>query len=97
MGNYFIFMEDLNKFYNNISKLLLSSDSECKSLAITYMKSSIPDIPKEKQNFYVDSILELLYGIISQCEYNSFSYEYQLNNVTRFFVLISELKDYLKQ
>ena len=90
-------MEDLNKFYNNISKLLLSSDSECKSLAITYMKSSIPDIPKEKQNFYVDSILELLYGIISQCEYNSFSYEYQLNNVTRFFVLISELKDYLKQ
>ena len=43
-------MNDLNKFYNSIAKLLLSGDSECKSLAITYMKSLIPDIPKEKQN-----------------------------------------------
>ena len=97
MGNYFIFMEDLNKFYNNISKLLLSSDSECKSLAITYMKSSIPDIPKEKQNLCIESELELIYNIINQCENNPFRYEYQLNNVTRFFVLIRELKDYLKQ
>ena len=90
-------MEDLNKFYNNIAKLLLSGDPECKSLAITYMKSLIPDIPKEKQNPWIAYKLELLYGIISQCEYNPFNYEYQLNNVTRFFVLIGELKDYLKQ
>lgn len=40
-------MNDLNKFYNNIAKLLLSDDPECKSLAITYMKSSIPDILKK--------------------------------------------------
>ena len=95
MGNYFIFMEDLNKFYNNIAKLLLSGDSECRSLAITYMKSLIPDIPKEKQNSCVNSILELLYTIINQCENNPFRYEYQLNNVTRFFILIGEIKNYL--
>ena len=97
MGNYFIFMNDLNKFYNTIAKLLLSGDPECKSLAITYMKSLIPDIPKEKQNSCVNSILELLYNIIKQCENNPFQYEYQLNNVTRFFIFIGELKDYLKQ
>ena len=77
MGNYFIFMEDLNKFYNNIAKLLLSGDSECRSLAITYMKSLIPDIPKEKQNFWIVYKLELLYTIINQCENNPFRYEYQ--------------------
>ena len=90
-------MKDLNKYYNNIAKLLVSGDPECKSLAITYMKSLIPDIPKEKQNFYADSILELLYIIIKQCENNPFCYEYQLNNVTRFFILIDELKNYLEQ
>ena len=97
MGNYFIFMNDLNKFYNNIAKLLLSGAPECRSLAITYMKSLIPDIPKEKQNSCVNSILELLYNIIKQCENNPFRYEYQLNNVTRFFILIGEIKDYLEQ
>ena len=96
MGNYFIFMNDLNKFYNNVAKLLLSGDSECKSLAITYMKSLIPDIPKEKQNSCVTSILEMLYNIIKQCENNPFRYEYQLNNVTRFFILIGELRGYLQ-
>ena len=96
MGNYFIFMNDLNKFYNNIAKLLLSGDPECKSLAITYMKSLIPDIPKEKQNSCVNSILELLHNIIKQCENNPFNYEYQLNNVTRFFILIGELRGYLQ-
>ena len=90
-------MEDLNKFYNNVAKLLLSGDPECKSLAITYMKSLIPDIPKEKQNSLIAYKLELLYGIISQCEYNPFSYEYQLNMVTRFFIFIGELRDYLEQ
>ena len=95
MGNYFIFMNDLNKFYNNIAKLLLSGDSECRSLAITYMKSLIPDIPKEKQNFWIVYKLELLYTIINQCENNPFRYEYQLNNVTRFFILIGEIKNYL--
>ena len=90
-------MEDLNKLYNNVAKLLLSSDSECKSLAITYMKSLIPDIPKEKQNSCVTSILELLYIIIKQCENNPFRYEYQLNNVTHFFAFIEDLKDYLQQ
>ena len=89
-------MNDLNKFYNSIVKLLLSGDPECRSLAITYMKSLIPDIPKEKQNFYVDSILELLYNIIKQCENNPFQYEYQLNNVTRFFIFIGNLKNYLE-
>ena len=88
-------MEDLNKLYNNVAKLLLSGDSECKSLAITYMKSLIPDIPKEKQNSCANSILELLYNIIKQCENNPFRYEYQLNNVTRFFIFIGELRDYL--
>ena len=97
MGNYFIFMEDLNKFYNNIAKLLLSGDSECRSLAITYMKSLIPDIPKEKQNLCIESELELIYNIINQCENYPFDYEYQLSMVTRFFILIGELKDYLKQ
>lgn len=90
-------MEDLNKFYNNIAKLLLSRDSECKSLAITYMKSLIPDIPKEKQNLCIESELELIYNIINQCENYPFDYEYQLSIVTRFFILIDELKDYLKQ
>lgn len=80
-------MKDLNKLYNNIAKLLLSGDPECKSLAITYMKSSIPDIPKEIQNSCVASILELLYNIIKQCENNPFSYEYQLKYVTRFLLL----------
>ena len=89
-------MEDLNKFYNNIAKLLLSGDSECRSLAITYMKSLIPNIPKEKQNPWIAYKLELLYNIINQCENNPFQYEYQLNNVTRFFILIDELKNYLK-
>ena len=89
-------MNDLNKFYNNIAKLLLSGDPECKSLAITYMKSLIPDIPKEKQNTYITYNLELLYGIISQCEYNPFRYEYQLNNVTHFFTFIGNLKNYLE-
>ena len=89
-------MNDLNKFYNNIAKLLLSGDPECKSLAITYMKSSIPDIPKEIQNSCVTSILELLYNIIKQCENNPFSYEYQLKYVTRFFILIGELRGYLQ-
>ena len=79
-----------------MAKLLLSSDSECRSLAITYMKSLIPDIPKEKQNSWIAYKLELLYSIISQCEYNPFRYEYQLNNITRFFVLIDELKNYLE-
>ena len=88
-------MEDLNKFYNNIAKLLLSGDSECRSLAITYMKSLIPDIPKEKQDFWIVYKLELLYTIINQCENNPFHYEYQLNNVTRFFILIGEIKNYL--
>ena len=98
MGNYFIFyMEDLNKFYNNVAKLLLSGDPECSSLAITYMKSLIADIPKEKQNSCVNSILELLYTIIKQCENNPFRYEYQLNNVTRFFIFIGELRSYLQQ
>ena len=97
MGNYFIFMNDLNKFYNTIAKLLLSGDPECKSLAITYMKSLIPNIPKEKRSPWIVYKLELLYGIISQCEYNPFCYEYQLNNVIRFFTLIEEIKDYLKQ
>ena len=90
-------MEDLNKFYNNIAKLLFSGDPECKSLAITYMKSLIPDIPEDKQDFWIAYKLELLYTIINQCENNHFSYEYQLNNVTRLFVLISELRDYLKK
>lgn len=89
-------MNDLNKFYNNVVKLLLSRDSECKSLAITYMKSLIPDIPKEKQNSCVTSILKLLYNIIKQCKNNPFSYEYQLNNVTRFFILIGDLRSYLQ-
>ena len=89
-------MNDLNKFYNNVAKLLLSGDSECRSLAITYMKSLIPDIPKEKQNPWIAYKLELLYNIINQCENNPFQYEYQLNNVTRFFILIDELKNYLK-
>ena len=61
------------------------------------MKSLIPDIPKEKQNSCVNSILELLYIIIKQCENNPFCYEYQLNSVTHFFGLIGELKDYLQQ
>ena len=89
-------MNDLNKFYNNVAKLLLSGDPECKSLAITYMKSLIPDIPKEKQNSCVNSILEMLYNIIKQCENNPFCYEYQLNNVTRFFIFIGELRGYLQ-
>ena len=96
MGNYFIFMNDLNKFYDNIAKLLVSRDSECRSLAITYMKSLIPDIPKEKQNFYVDSTLELLYNIIKQCENNPFRYEYQLNNVTLFFLSYKRTKRLFK-
>ena len=79
-----------------MAKLLVSRDSECRSLAITYMKSLIPDIPEEKQNFYVDSILELLYIIIKQCENNPFRYEYQLNNVTHFFTFIGNLKNYLE-
>ena len=73
-------MNDLNKFYNNIAKLLLSGDSECKSLAITYMKSLIPDIPEEKRNSWIAYKLELLYTIINQCENNPFHYKYQLNN-----------------
>ena len=90
-------MEDLNKFYNNIAKLLLSGDSECRSLAITYIKSLIPDIPKEKQNLRIESELELIYNIINQCENYPFDYEYQLNNVTRFFIFIGELRSYLQQ
>lgn len=90
-------MNDLNKFYNNIAKLLLSGDPECKSLATTYMKSLIPDIPKEKQNLCIESELELIYNIINQCENYPFDHEYQLSIVTRFFILIDELKDYLKQ
>ena len=90
-------MNDLNKFYNSIAKLLLSGDPECKSLAITYMKSLIPDIPKEKQDFWIAYKLELLYTIINQCENNPFQYEYQLNNVTRFFIFIGELRGYLQQ
>ena len=90
-------MEDLNKFYNNIAKLLLSGDSECKSLAVAYMKSLIPDILEEKQDFWIAYKLELLYTIINQCENNPFRYEYQLNNVTRFFIFIGELRSYLQQ
>lgn len=89
-------MNDLNKFYNSIAKLLLSGDSECKNLAITYMKSLIPDIPKEKQNSLIVDKLKLLYIIINRCENNPFHYEYQLNNVTLFFILIGELRDYLE-
>lgn len=97
MGNYFIFMNDLNKFYNNIAKLLLSGDPECKSLAITYMKSLIPDIPKEKQNPYITYNLGLLYDIINQYEKDPVRYECQLDNIVFFFITIVEIKDYLEQ
>ena len=90
-------MNDLNKFYNNIAKLLLLGDPECKSLAITYMKSLIPDIPKEKQNSLIVDKLKLLYNIINQCENNPFHYKYQLNNITLFSIFISKLKNYLQQ
>ena len=89
-------MNDLNKFYNNVAKLLLSNDSECRSLAITYMKSLIPDIPKEKQNFYITYNLELLYDIINQYENELVLYKYQLNNVKLFFIFIGNLKNYLE-
>ena len=90
-------MNDLNKFYNNIAKLLLSGDSECKSLAITYMKSLIPDIPKEKQNPYITYNLELLYNIINQYENDPVRYKCQLDNIIFFFITIVEIKDYLEQ
>lgn len=90
-------MNDLNKFYNSIAKLLLSGDPECKSLAITYMKSLIPDIPKEKQDFYITYNLKLLYDIIYQYENDPIRYECQLDNIIFFFITIVEIKDYLKQ
>ena len=90
-------MNDLNKLYNNIAKLLLAGDSECRSLAITYMKSLIPDIPKEKQNSYITYNLELLYDIINQYENDSIRYKCQLDNIIFFFITIVEIKDYLKQ
>ena len=90
-------MEDLNKFYNNIAKLLLSGDPECRSLAITYMKSLIPDIPKEKQNPYITYNLELLYNIINQYENAPVRYKCQLDNIIFFFITIVEIKDYLEQ
>lgn len=90
-------MNDLNKFYDNIAKLLLSGDPECKSLAITYMKSLIPDIPKEKQNSYITYNLELLYNIINQYENDPVRYECQLDNIVFFFITIVEIKDYLER
>ena len=90
-------MDDLNKFYNNIAKLLLSGDPECRSLAVTYMKSLIPDIPKEKQNSYITYNLELLYDIINQYKNDPVRYECQLDNIVFFFITIVEIKDYLKQ
>ena len=90
-------MKDLNKFYNNVAKLLLSSDPECRSLAITYMKSLIPDVPKEKQNSYITYNLELLYDIINQYENDPVRYECQLDNIIFFFITIVEIKDYLQQ
>ena len=97
MGNYFIFMNDLNKLYNNVAKLLLSGDPECKSLAITYMKSLIPDIPKEKQNPYITYNLKLLYDIINQYEKDPIRYKCQLDDIIFFYTIIVEIKDYLKQ
>ena len=90
-------MNDLNKFYNNVAKLLLSGDSECRSLAITYMKSLIPDISKEKQNPYITYNLELLYDIINQYDKDPVRYECQLDNIVFFFITIVEIKDYLEQ
>lgn len=78
-----------------MAKLLVSRDSECRSLAITYMKSLIPDIPKEKQNLWIMYKLEMLYDIIHQYENEPVLYKYQLNNVKLFFTFISELKSYL--
>ena len=78
-------MEDLNKFYNNVAKLLVSKDSECRSLAITYMKSLIPDIPEEKQSLWIAYKLEMLYDIIYQYENEPVLYKYQLNNINLFF------------
>ena len=79
-----------------MAKLLLSNDPECKSLATTYMKSLIPDIPKEKQNLWIAYKLEMLYDIIHQYENEPVLYKYQLNNVKLFFIFISELKNYLQ-
>lgn len=61
------------------------------------MTNLIPEIPKNKEiSNWVYYKLEKLFEIIDDCNSNIY-YEYQLNNIERFFIIVDELNDYLNE